>query len=215
MILLLDPTKTHLPPAGSRRLNVRWSHLATWRRVRLGVVMRPSPPVLDPPIVAVLAATVSLSGAARPSFWYDEAATISASYSRSLSPAMADAGQCRRRPRPVLPAHARLVSGVPADGVLVSRAERSGCRRRGRRRGGVGPAVLVSHCRGQLRGNLRDTAPDDVGGYRSSAVCAFDDGRRVADRAARSRRPPRQRLGLAVLRARRWRRRFCSMCISR
>ncbi len=47
--------------------------------------MRPSPPVLDPPIVAVLAATVSLSGAARPSFWYDEAATISASYSRSLS----------------------------------------------------------------------------------------------------------------------------------
>jgi mannosyltransferase len=31
-----------------------------------------------------LAAAVSLSGAARPSFWYDEAATISASYSRSL-----------------------------------------------------------------------------------------------------------------------------------
>jgi mannosyltransferase len=32
----------------------------------------------------VLAAAVSLVGAARPSFWYDEAATISASYSRSL-----------------------------------------------------------------------------------------------------------------------------------
>ncbi|MEO3761663.1 hypothetical protein ABGB19_25710 [Mycobacterium sp. B14F4] len=30
-------------------------------------------------------AAVSLAGAARPSFWYDEAATISASYSRSLS----------------------------------------------------------------------------------------------------------------------------------
>jgi mannosyltransferase len=32
----------------------------------------------------VFAAAVSLVGAARPSFWYDEAATISASYSRSL-----------------------------------------------------------------------------------------------------------------------------------
>ena len=39
----------------------------------------------DPLIVAVLAATVSLAGASRPSFWYDEAATISASYSRSLA----------------------------------------------------------------------------------------------------------------------------------
>jgi mannosyltransferase len=43
------------------------------------------PAVLDPLIVAVLAAAVSLAGAARPSFWYDEAATISASYSRSLA----------------------------------------------------------------------------------------------------------------------------------
>ena len=40
---------------------------------------------LDPLLVAVLAAAVSLGGASRPSFWYDEAATISASYSRSLS----------------------------------------------------------------------------------------------------------------------------------
>jgi mannosyltransferase len=39
---------------------------------------------LDPLIVGVLAAAVSLGGAARPSFWYDEAATISAAYSRSL-----------------------------------------------------------------------------------------------------------------------------------
>jgi mannosyltransferase len=39
---------------------------------------------LDPLIVGVLAALVSLGGAGRPSFWYDEAATISASYSRSL-----------------------------------------------------------------------------------------------------------------------------------
>ncbi len=41
-------------------------------------------PALDPLIIAVLAAAVSLGGAGRPSFWYDEAATISASYGRSL-----------------------------------------------------------------------------------------------------------------------------------
>nr|WP_231985152.1 glycosyltransferase family 39 protein [Mycobacterium sp. E796] len=35
-------------------------------------------------VVGLLAAAISLAGAARPSFWYDEAATISASYSRSL-----------------------------------------------------------------------------------------------------------------------------------
>ncbi|MGO4446689.1 glycosyltransferase family 39 protein [Mycobacterium sp. 2YAF39] len=41
--------------------------------------------VLDPLIVGILAAAISLAGAGRPSFWYDEAATISASYSRSLA----------------------------------------------------------------------------------------------------------------------------------
>ncbi len=46
--------------------------------------MRPPPAVVDPLIVGVLGAAVSLGGAGRPSFWYDEAATISASYSRSL-----------------------------------------------------------------------------------------------------------------------------------
>ena len=40
--------------------------------------------LLDSLIVGVLAAVVSLVCAGRPSFWYDEAATISASYSRSL-----------------------------------------------------------------------------------------------------------------------------------
>jgi mannosyltransferase len=40
--------------------------------------------LIDPLIVGVLAAVVSLGCAGRPSFWYDEAATISASYSRSL-----------------------------------------------------------------------------------------------------------------------------------
>ncbi len=45
----------------------------------------PAPPAaLDSLFVGVLAAAVSLVGAARPSYWYDEAATISASYSRTL-----------------------------------------------------------------------------------------------------------------------------------
>ena len=51
--------------------------------LRLGRLALP-PAVLDPLIVGVLAAAVTLGGAGRPSFWYDEAATISASYSRSL-----------------------------------------------------------------------------------------------------------------------------------
>jgi mannosyltransferase len=42
------------------------------------------PAARDPLIIGILAAAVSLGGAGRPSFWYDEAATISASYSRSL-----------------------------------------------------------------------------------------------------------------------------------
>ena len=46
---------------------------------------RGTPAALDPIIVGVLAAAVSMAGAARPSFWYDEAATISAAYSRSLA----------------------------------------------------------------------------------------------------------------------------------
>ncbi|MBO0882918.1 MAG: glycosyltransferase family 39 protein, partial [Mycobacterium sp.] len=43
------------------------------------------PAALDPLIVGTVAATVSLGAAGRPSFWYDEAATISAAYSRSLT----------------------------------------------------------------------------------------------------------------------------------
>ncbi len=41
-------------------------------------------PATDPLIVGALGAAVSLGGAGRPSFWYDEAATTSAAYSRSL-----------------------------------------------------------------------------------------------------------------------------------
>ncbi|MCV7300942.1 glycosyltransferase family 39 protein [Mycobacterium barrassiae] len=45
---------------------------------------RPRVVALDPLVVGVFATVVSLVGAGRPSFWYDEAATISASYSRTL-----------------------------------------------------------------------------------------------------------------------------------
>jgi mannosyltransferase len=55
------------------------------RRAVLGGRLPAVPAALDPLIVAVVAVAVSMAGAARPSFWYDEAATISASYSRSLA----------------------------------------------------------------------------------------------------------------------------------
>jgi hypothetical protein len=105
-------------------------------------------------------------------------------------PVVADAGQCRRRPRRLLPAHARLVSDFPAYGVLVPCPKRAGGRRRGRRTGGVGQAVLVSHRRGERRGYLCDPAAGDVGRHRGSLVRLVDDGRRLADRTARLRRAP-------------------------
>ncbi|BAX90679.1 glycosyltransferase family 39 protein [Mycobacterium shigaense] len=45
---------------------------------------RGAPVWRDPLVIGILAAAISLAGAARPSFWYDEAATISASYTRPL-----------------------------------------------------------------------------------------------------------------------------------
>ncbi|MCV7342306.1 glycosyltransferase family 39 protein [Mycobacterium haemophilum DSM 44634] len=63
------------PAAGESR-----RHRGVLRRDRLA----PPPAALDPLIVGLLAAAVSLASAGRPSFWYDEAATISASYGRSL-----------------------------------------------------------------------------------------------------------------------------------
>ncbi|OBI06562.1 hypothetical protein A5714_02245 [Mycobacterium sp. E2462] len=45
---------------------------------------RRSPALLDSLLIGVLGAAIGLAGAARPSFWYDEAATVSAAYSRSV-----------------------------------------------------------------------------------------------------------------------------------
>ena len=62
-----------------------WHHGEVFSGYSKRLIGTPPRAWLDPLIVAVLAATVSLAGAARPSFWYDEAATISASYGRSLA----------------------------------------------------------------------------------------------------------------------------------
>ena len=53
------------------------------RSDRAGRLLR-LPAAMDPVIIGLFGAAVGLVGVGRPSFWYDEAATISASYSRSL-----------------------------------------------------------------------------------------------------------------------------------
>ena len=79
-------------PGRRHRSHRFWHHgdvISGYSRRLIATVRRdrPTPPraALDPVIVAVVASVVSLAGAGRPSFWYDEAATISAAYSRSLS----------------------------------------------------------------------------------------------------------------------------------
>ena len=136
-------------------------------------------------IVGVLAAVVSLAGAGRPSFWYDEAATISASYSRSLHQLWQMLGNVdvvegvyyllMHGWFDVFPptefwsrAPSGLAVGGAAAGVVVL-ANSSSSRN----------AAVAS------RSRLRDLAADDVGGHRSSPVRPFDDGRSVADSAAR------------------------------
>ncbi|MGH9208368.1 MAG: glycosyltransferase family 39 protein, partial [Acidimicrobiales bacterium] len=49
-----------------------------------GVRARPHGELLDPLVVALLTAVISVAAAGRPSLWFDEGATISASASRSL-----------------------------------------------------------------------------------------------------------------------------------
>lgn len=66
-------------------MSIGTTEAARRRRGVLGGHRPAVPAALDPVIVAIVAAAVSMAGAARPSFWYDEAATISAAYSRSLA----------------------------------------------------------------------------------------------------------------------------------
>jgi mannosyltransferase len=79
------PVDEHLGRIAARGALHFWHHGDVVSGYSRRLIATPPRALLDPLIVAVLAATVSLAGAGRPSFWYDEAATISASYSRSLS----------------------------------------------------------------------------------------------------------------------------------
>jgi mannosyltransferase len=81
----VHPVDEHLIPTRPRGALRLWHHGEVFSGYSRRLTATPPRALLDPLIVAVLAATVSLVGAGRPSFWYDEAATISASYSRSLS----------------------------------------------------------------------------------------------------------------------------------
>ena len=122
-----------------------------------GEPVLPPKSLLDPLIIGVLAAIVSLGGAGRPSFWYDEAATISASYSRSLL----SCGRCWATStslRACTTCSCTAGSSLPSHGVLVPRAERSCHWRRRGGRGGAGQTIRVSRRRGGLRSHLRDLA---------------------------------------------------------
>ena len=145
---------------------------------------------VDPLVVGVLGAAVSLAGAGRPSFWYDEAATISASYSRSLS----QLWQMLSNVDAVHGLYYLIMHGwfqILPPTEFWSRAPS------GLAVGGAAAGVVVlgkqfsSRTLAVTSGVLCAILPrDDVGRHRSSPVCPFDDGRRVADSTACSRRAP-------------------------
>ena len=152
--------------------------------------MRRPSAVVDPLLVGLLAAAVSLGGAGRPSFWYDEAATISASYSRSLEQLWQMLGNVDAVHGlyyllmhgwfTLVPptefwsrAPSGLAVGAAAAGVVVLGRQFS--------------SRTVAVSAGIVCGI---SAQGDVGRHRSSAICVVDDGRRVADGTACSRRTP-------------------------
>ena len=152
--------------------------------------MRPRLAVLDPLIVGVLAAAVSLGGAGRPSFWYDEAATISASYSRSL-------GQLWQMLSNVDAVHGLYYMLMHGWFKLLPPTEFWSRAPSGLAVGGAAAGVVVLGKQFSSRTvavssghHLRDIASGDVGRRRSSPICPLDDGRRVADDTARSCRTP-------------------------
>jgi mannosyltransferase len=120
---------------------------------------------LDPLIVGALAAAVSLGWAGRPSFWYDEAATISASYSRSL-------GQLWQMLSNVDAVHGLYYVLMHGWFRIFPPTEFWSRVPSGLAIGGAAAGVVV------------------LGRRRSSPVRPFDDGRRVADGTARLRCAP-------------------------
>ena len=146
--------------------------------------------VLDPLVVGVLAAAVSLGGAGRPSFWYDEAATISASYSRSL-------GQLWRMLGNVDAVHGLYYLFMHGWFQIFPPTEFWSRAPSGLAVGGAAAGIVVLGKQFSSRtvalsagSHLRSFAADDMGRYRGSPLCHVDDGRRVADNPARCRRAP-------------------------
>jgi mannosyltransferase len=115
--------------------------------------MKAWPAALDSPIVGLLGAALSLAGASRPSFWYDEAATISASYSRSLAQLWAMLGN-------VDAVHGLYYLFMHGWFEVFPPTEFWS-----RRCGGAGQAALEPHRRSKRRFHLCGIAPSDVGGH--------------------------------------------------
>ena len=177
--------------------------------------MRPRPAALDPLVVGVLAAAVSLVGAGRPSFWYDEAATISASYSRSL-------GQLWQMLSNVDAVHGLYYLLMHGWFTVFPPTEFWSRVPSGLAVGGAAAGVVVlgkqfsSRTVALSSGVICAILPRATwAGIEARPYALVDDGRRVGDRPARPCRTPRQSLGSGCVRDRRSRCRFCSTCISR
>ncbi len=157
---------------------------------------------IDPLAIAVLAAVIGAVGAGRPSLWFDESATISASASRSVPELWKLLGHIdavhglfyllMQGWFGVFPATefwsrvpSCLAVGIAAAGVVV-----------------LARQFLPRTHRG-LRGHrVRDPAARDVGGHRSTLVCAASGRGRLADRLADHRDTPPPGPAVGVLRAR-------------
>ena len=91
--------------------------------------------------------------------------------------------QHRRRPRPVLPRHARLVRHLPGDRILVATLQLSGRRDRCGRRCRCGQAVFDSHGCGLRRHRFRHPSARHMGRNRGQVLCADGSGGGLVDGA--------------------------------
>ena len=136
----------------------------------------------DPAIVAVFAAAVCAAGAAQPSLWFDEAATISAS-TRSVPELWRLIHNIDAVHGLFYLAHARLVRDLPRDRILVANVQLSDRRDRCSGRCRCGQAVFASHHRGLCRHRFRDPAARHMGWNRGQVVRADGSGGGLVDRA--------------------------------
>ena len=163
--------------------------------------LRPRGRRLDPWLIAVLAAAISAGWAGRPSLWFDEGATISASANRTLPELWKLLGHIDAVHGlyyllmhgwfaifPPTEFWSRFPSclaiGGAAAGVVVFTRQFAGAGH-----GGV------------CRRRLRHSAAGDVGRDRSPLLCAVGGRRRLADRIARRRGAAQPAAAVAALRA--------------